>query len=57
MRFSGRKEISLFINNLPTTLDKFGLKGIFYKAGRVNDVYIPEGKLAGSRKRYGFVRF
>ena len=55
--FYGRKEFTVFISNLPDKLDKYGLKGIFTKAGKVSDVYIPEGKSGGLRRRYGFVRF
>ena len=35
------KEFSVFVKNLPINLDKFGLKGIFQKVGRVWDSYIP----------------
>jgi len=57
LRFVGWKEFSVFISNIPEKLDKYGLKGIFNKAGKVSDVYIPEGKVTASRRRYGFVRF
>ena len=55
--FYGRKEFSVFISNLPDKLDKYGLKGIFIKAGKVSDVYIPKGKSVRSRRRYCFGRF
>jgi len=35
--------VSIFVNNLPTELDKYGLRGIFNKIGRVVDSYIPMG--------------
>ena len=57
VRFPRRQEFSVFINNIPERLDQHGLKGIFQKAGKVSDTYIPEGKVDRSRKRYGFVLF
>jgi len=56
VKLSRRNEVSVFVNNLPPQLDKFGLKGIFKKAGRVIDTYISWGRVS-SRLRYGFVRF
>ena len=47
----------MYVNNLPASLDKFGLKGIFHRAGRVLDSYIPVGRKRGGRSRYGFVRY
>ncbi|KAJ8450401.1 hypothetical protein Cgig2_004858 [Carnegiea gigantea] len=44
------------VDNLPQQLDQYGLKGIFRKAGRVSDVYIPFRKTRRMRK-FGFVRF
>ena len=44
------------MDNIPHTLDRFGLKGIFRRAGGVCDSFIPL-KQGRSRKRYGFVRF
>lgn len=35
------REFSIFVDNLPFNLDKFGLKGIFSKVGKVSDVHIP----------------
>ena len=46
----------MFVENIPHNLDRYGLKGIFQRAGRVSDSYIPS-KLGRSRKRFGFVRF
>jgi len=36
-----RHGFSVFVDNLPQNLDRYGLKGIFRKAGRVIDSYIP----------------
>ena len=57
VKLNRKNEVSVYVSNLPTKLDKFGLKGIFHKAGRVMDSYIPVGRKEGSRLRYGFVIF
>jgi len=49
--------VSIYVNNLPTELDKYGLRGIFTTIGRVVDSYVPKGSRIGSRPKYGFVRF
>ena len=51
------KEFSVFVGNLPKDLDRFGLKAIFEKIGRVHDSYIPQRGLKWKYWRYGFVRF
>jgi len=33
-----KREYSIFIHNLPKSLDRFGLAGIFQKVGLVSDV-------------------
>jgi len=38
-------------------LDIHGLKGIFQKAGKVSDVYIPHKRTRRFKLRFGFVRF
>ena len=48
---------SVFVSNLPRWLDRFGLNGIFRKAGRICDVYIPTRSGRKGEGRYGFVRF
>ena len=53
---STRREFTVFVDNLPQNLDKYGLKGIFRRIGDVSDAYIP-AKLGRSRKHFGFVRF
>ena len=50
-------EFSVFVNNLPVRLDQYGLKGIFQKAGKVCDTYIPNRRVRRSQGRFGFVRF
>ena len=55
---NGRKqEFSVFVNNLPLNLDKHGLRGIFQRAGRVSDSYIPFKRPHRGKSRFGFVRF
>jgi len=50
-------EFSVFIHNLPSSLDKYGLAGIFQKAGAIADTYIPLRQGPRIRGRFGFVRF
>ena len=52
-----RREFSVFVLNLPRLLDRYGMYGIFQKAGRVCDTYIPRQNDRKTTKRYGFVRF
>ena len=47
---------TVFVDNLPQNLDRFGLKGIFNRGGNVSDSYIPS-KVGRLRTRFGFVRF
>ena len=54
---SGQKETSIFIYNLPYEIDKFGVAGVFRKAGRISDVYIPSHQKYKRSGKYGFVRF
>ena len=51
------RETSVFVYNLPYKLDKFGVAGIFKKAGRISDIYIPVHQNYKRSGRYGFVRF
>ena len=54
---NSQREFSVFVRNLPCELDRFGLKGIFEKIGRVCDTYIPNRGSGWNHKRFGFVRF
>jgi len=60
-RFEGGQnfpeEFSVFVRNIPGSLDRFGLKGIFEKIGRVSDTYIPNRDPRWNQKRFGFVRY
>jgi len=54
---AAKQEFSVHITNLPAKLDRFGLKGIFRRAGTVRDAYIPQRKRDRWGRRFGFVRF
>jgi len=56
-RFNQRKEVTIFIRNLPHSLDCHGLRGIFQRAGRISDTYIPFRNSRPTKARFGFVRF
>jgi len=51
-----RWRFTVFVDNLPQNLDRYGLKGIFQRAENVSDSYIPP-KLGRLRKQFGFVGF
>lgn len=53
----GRHEYSVFVSNLPWNLDRYGLRGIFQRAGRVSDSFIPFKGPHWNGRRFGFVRF
>jgi len=52
-----RQEFSVFVLNIPRLLDRYGLYGIFKKAGTISDTYIPNRSYRKDSKRFGFVRF
>ncbi|KAJ8420873.1 hypothetical protein Cgig2_023873 [Carnegiea gigantea] len=52
-----RKEFSIFVNSIPHTLNQYGLKRVFQKAGRVNDGYIPLRRTRRNETRFSFARF
>ena len=56
-RFNLRKEVTIFVSNIPQNLDRHGLRGIFQKAGRISDTYIPFRNSRSTKARFGFVRF
>ena len=51
-----KDEFAVYVLNLPRLLDRYGMFGIFQKAGQVLDTYIPLKQRKDGRK-YGFVRF
>ena len=52
-----KEEFSVFVLNIPRLLDKYGLFGIFQRAGQVYDTYIPVQQNRKGTRKYGFVRF
>jgi len=52
-----KREFSVFIYNLPGSLDQYGMKGIFQKAGKIIDIHIPSHQKSKRAGKYGFVRF
>ena len=56
-RVESRGEFSVYVKNVPLSLDKFGLAGIFQKVGKVSDVYIPLKHGTTFRRGFAFVRF
>lgn len=51
------REFTVFVSNLPNCIDRYGLKGVFQRAGKVSDAYIPQRSSGWRNARYGFVRF
>jgi len=54
---SYQKEYTVFVANLPSNLDQYGLKGVFRKVGQVSDSYIPRRRSGRNAYWFGFVRF
>uniref|UniRef100_A0A7C9DJ67 RRM domain-containing protein n=1 Tax=Opuntia streptacantha TaxID=393608 RepID=A0A7C9DJ67_OPUST len=54
---SHSKELTVFVSNLPQNLDRYGLRGIFQKAGMISDTYMPFRRSKATKARFGFVRF
>lgn len=52
-----RMEYTLFVNNLPSNVDRFDLGNLFREFGEIIDIYIPNKFGRNSQKRVGFVRF
>lgn len=49
--------VSVFIDNLPKTMDETWLEQIFSSYGPVLDVIIPKKRSSKSNSKFGFVRF
>ncbi|GMP50808.1 hypothetical protein CsSME_00017278 [Camellia sinensis var. sinensis] len=55
-----RKEVRLvtiFVDNIPNSVDPKGLFNLFSKFGTVKDVFIPGKRRQATRSRFGFVRY
>ncbi|KAL7162300.1 hypothetical protein ACSBR2_042724 [Camellia fascicularis] len=48
---------TLFVDNLPKTMDPKGLYNMFTKFGVVNNVFMPLKRRKATRSRFGFVRY
>ncbi|KAL7264041.1 hypothetical protein ACSBR1_002073 [Camellia fascicularis] len=48
---------TLFVDNLPRSMDPKGMYNLFKKFGVVNDVFIPQKRRRFTASRFGFVRF
>ncbi|KAL7203846.1 hypothetical protein ACSBR2_016991 [Camellia fascicularis] len=49
--------ITLFMDDLPNSMDPKSLFSLFGKFGVVKDVFIPSKRRESSRTRFGFVRY
>ncbi|KAL7212500.1 hypothetical protein ACSBR2_015234 [Camellia fascicularis] len=49
--------ITIFVDNIPDTMDPKGLFNLFRKFGLVKDVFIPGKMRKASKSRFGFVRY
>ncbi|KAL7230391.1 hypothetical protein ACSBR2_008807 [Camellia fascicularis] len=48
---------TIFVDNLPGSMDPKGLYTLFTKFGVVKDVFIPSKRRKATRSRFGFVRY
>ncbi|KAL7235272.1 hypothetical protein ACSBR1_018715 [Camellia fascicularis] len=55
----GRREgmYTLFVDNLPESMDPRSMYALFLKFGVVKDVFIPQKRRKATNTRFGFVRF
>ncbi|KAL7238549.1 hypothetical protein ACSBR2_004608 [Camellia fascicularis] len=55
----GRREgmYTLFVDNLPESMDPRSMYALFLKFGVVKDVFIPQKRWKATNTRFGFVRF
>lgn len=51
------KTISVYTSNLPKNISKAEIEGLFFRAGRIMDVFIPVEKGSREGKGFAFVRF
>ncbi|KAL7218674.1 hypothetical protein ACSBR2_011857 [Camellia fascicularis] len=49
--------VSIFVDNIPDSMDPKGLFNLFQKFGLVKDVFILGKRMKASRSRFGFVRY
>ena len=51
------ESFSIFISNLPQQISKAELEAIFWRAGKILDVFIPKEKRNSNHRGFAFVRF
>ncbi|XP_028067732.1 polyadenylate-binding protein 5-like [Camellia sinensis] len=56
-RKSGKGIFTIFVDNIPWSMNPKGLFSLFSKFGIVKDVYIPSKTRKSTKTRFGFVRF
>ncbi|CAL5381053.1 unnamed protein product [Camellia sinensis] len=49
--------VTIFVDNIPESMDPKGLSSLFCKFGIVKDVFIPGKRRKATRSRFGFVRY
>ncbi|KAL7212350.1 hypothetical protein ACSBR2_015102 [Camellia fascicularis] len=49
--------VTIFVDNIPESMDPKGLFNLFSKFGIVKDVFIPGKRRQATRSRFGFVRY
>lgn len=52
-----QNNFSLFVSNLPAEIPKIEVEAMFYRVGRIIDVFIPSYRNTGKHRGFGFVRF
>ncbi|KAL7170339.1 hypothetical protein ACSBR2_035245 [Camellia fascicularis] len=59
MRYEGRRSglFTLFVDNLPESMNPSKMHDLFIKFGVVKDVFIPNKRRKSSNTRFGFVRY
>ena len=51
------KMFSVYVSNLQKNISKVELEGIFFRAGRIVDIFIPVEKGSREGRGFAFVRF
>lgn len=51
------ESFSVFVSNLPLQISEAELEAMFWRVGRILDVFIPTEKRSNSGKSFAFVRF
>ena len=51
------ESFSVFVSNLPQQISRAEIEAIFWREGRINDVFIPKDRRDNSNRGFAFVRF